>query len=94
MQEPLSVQAPLSWHHQGMFMGMHWAWWLFWIATAAIIVWAFWRLFADRSESRRDVEYLRAVERSLRERLSRGEITEAQFARDLSAAVSGQPIAR
>jgi uncharacterized membrane protein len=90
MHDASMAQVPVSWHHQGMYMGMHWAWWLFWIATAVLILWAFWRLFAERAENRRDIQLLRATERSLRERLSRNEITEAQFARDLSAAVSGR----
>ena len=67
------------WHRQGLFMGMHWVWWLFWIAAALIVLWAFWRLFADRREGRREVARMRQTEAALRERYARGEITQEQL---------------
>ncbi|MDX1623827.1 MAG: hypothetical protein R3199_07580 [Gemmatimonadota bacterium] len=41
-------------HHQGLFLGMHWAWWLFWAATFVALAWAFWRLHVDREETHRE----------------------------------------
>lgn len=74
---PMMLQG--SWHHEGLFMGMHWAWWIFWIAAAATIVWAFWRLGADRAEAHREAERSLAAEEVLRERFARGEIDEDEL---------------
>jgi len=76
---------PESWHHQGLFMGMHWAWWLFWIATVAIVLWAFARLATDRRATHREAERVRVLEDALRERHDRGEIDDQQLAHELIA---------
>ena len=31
-----TAQMPRSWHDGGMFGGMHWAWWSFWILTLLV----------------------------------------------------------
>lgn len=79
------------WHRQGLFMGMHWAWWLFWIATAMVVLWAFWRLFADRREAGQEVVRMRQAEAALRERYARGEIDQEQLVEGLSALLASPP---
>jgi putative membrane protein len=74
-----------SWHGEGLFMGMHWAWWIFWIAAAAVIVWALWRLRADRVDARRAAARSLAAEEALRERFARGEIDEDELAARMAA---------
>lgn len=76
----MSMLLQGSWHDQGLFMGMHWVWWIFWIAAAAAIVWAFWRVRADRVEAQRAAERSLAAEEALRERFARGEIDEEELA--------------
>lgn len=79
------------WHRQGLFMGMHWAWWLFWIAAGLMVLWAFWRLFADRREARQEVARMRQAEAALRERYARGEITREQLAEGLTTLFAPTP---
>ncbi len=74
---------PMPWHNGGLFMGMHWLWWLFWLVTLAVLIGAFWRLFADRSSYHRTVEEEEAAEEVLRARFARGEIDEEEYARRL-----------
>ena len=78
-----AVQMPRSWHDGGMFIGMHWAWWSVWIVTLLILAWAFWRMFADRSETHRQVRREEAAEEKLRQRFARGEIDEEEYAERL-----------
>lgn len=73
------VQETEPWHRQGLYMGMHWAWWLFWIAAAAMVAWAFWRLAAERREAHERVREAVAAEEALRERFARGEISESEL---------------
>ncbi len=68
-----------AWHDGGMFMGMHWAWWSIWIVTLVILAWAFFRMFADRSETRRRQRDREHAEEALRERFARGEIDDQEF---------------
>lgn len=79
------------WHRQGLFMGMHWAWWLFWIAAGLMVLWAFWRLFADRREARQEVLRMRQAEAALRERYARREIDQEQLVEGLSALFAPPP---
>ncbi len=64
-------------------MGMHWAWWLFWIVVLLMVAWAFWRLFAERAEVHREAAGALRAEEALRERFARGEIDEDEFVRKL-----------
>lgn len=73
------------WHRQGLYMGMHWAWWLFWVGAVAMVLWAFWRLVAERKEGRRRTHDILAAEEVLRNRFARGEIGEAEFADGMQA---------
>ncbi len=75
----LAIQQSEPWHRQGLYMGMHWAWWLFWISAVAILLWAFWRLAADRREAHERVREMLAAEETLRERFARGDITEGEL---------------
>lgn len=81
----MSMMLQGSWHHEGLFMGMHWAWWIFWIAVAAAIAWAFWRLRADRVDAHRAAERSLAAEEALRERFARGEIDEEELVERMAA---------
>ncbi len=83
MLDVMLIQASETWHHQGLYMGMHWGWWLFWIVVLLIVVWAFWRLFAERSEVHREATGALQAEEALRERFARGEIDEDEFAHRL-----------
>lgn len=75
----LAIQQGEPWHSQGLYMGRHWAWWLFWIVAAAILLWAFWRIAADRKDAHERVRELVAAEEMLRARFARGEITEGEL---------------
>jgi uncharacterized membrane protein len=81
----IALQVPEVWHRQGLFMGMHWAWWLFWIITLAIIAWAFLRLYLDRRYAQRRELERRRTEAVLRERFHRGEIDERELLERLMA---------
>lgn len=76
----LISQQGEAWHRQGLYMGMHWAWWIFWIAAIAILVWAFWRLAADRRQAHERVRRILEAEDTLRQRFARGEIDESELA--------------
>lgn len=76
----LALQMPRSWHDGGMLIGMHWAWWTFWIITLLVLGWGFWRAFADRSKTHRQVQREEAAEEELRRRFARGEIDEDEYA--------------
>lgn len=75
------LQMSTSWHHGGMFMGMHWIWWILWILTILVLVWGIGRLLTDRSRTRERVEREEAAEEKLRQRFAAGEIDEDEFAR-------------
>lgn len=73
------IQTPGGWHHQGLFMGMHLLWWLFWILTAAVVLWAFWRVVRDRRSRQREEDRREEAEEVLRRRFGEGEIDEDEF---------------
>lgn len=80
----LAFQMPgMSWHDGGLFMGMHWLWWGFWIVLLAVLALAFWRLVADRAETRRSIAREERAEHELRRRFAKGEIEEEEYARRL-----------
>lgn len=80
----LAAQMPgTSWHEGGLFMGMHWLWWAFWVVLLALLLTAFWRLLADRSETRRSLGEEERAEEALRRRFAKGEIDEEEYARRL-----------
>jgi uncharacterized membrane protein len=81
----LLIQQSESWHRQGLFMGMHWGWWLLWIGTAAILVWMFWRMVADRREGQRRAQEILEAEEVLRQRFARGELGEGELMDGLRA---------
>lgn len=76
----LPAQMPNSWHEGGLFMGMHWAWWIFVVATLLVLILAFWIAFAERGVTRRQEATREAAEEALRQRFAQGEISEEQFA--------------
>jgi uncharacterized membrane protein len=90
MTAMLWLQAAQSWHRQGLYMGMHWAWWLFWILALVVLAWAFWRLYADRVAVRREAERRRRAEEILRQRFARGEIDEDELVQRLTALQSSR----
>lgn len=80
----LAQQMPgMPWHNGGLFMGMHWLWWGFWIVLLLVLLSAFWRLSADRRETGRSVAEEERAEEVLRHRFAEGEIDEEEFARRL-----------
>lgn len=79
----LPAQMPDSWHDGGLFMGMHWAWWVFVAATLVVVVWAFWIACAERGATQRKRANAEAAEEALRQRFARGEISEEQFGDNL-----------
>lgn len=74
------AQMQRSWHEGGLFMGMHWLWWAFWIVLVLVILLAFWRVVADRAETRRSIREEERAEEALRRRFADGEIDEDEFA--------------
>lgn len=78
-------QTSTNWHSEGLFMGMHWAWWIVWIATLVALAWAFWRLYIDRLEAKREAHDQLGAEEILRDRFARGEIDEEALLRGMSA---------
>lgn len=72
-----------GWHYEGLFTGMHWAWWIFWILVIAVLIWAFLRYVADERARRREIERRESAEEILRKRFGRGELTEDEFVEKL-----------
>lgn len=75
----LFMQQGEVWHRQGLYMGMHWAWWLFWIGLVLVLAWAFWRLYAERREAIVGARRMIQAEEVLRQRFARGEIDEEEL---------------
>ena len=73
------AQMSDSWNEGGLFMGMHWAWWIFVVGTLLVLIWAFWIAFADRGPTHGKAVTREAAEEALRERFARGVINEEQF---------------
>ena len=86
----LMIQTP-EWHRGGMFMGVHWAWWLFILLAVVVLVWAFARVVADRAATRRNAERMRQAEAELRARYEHGEITEQQLTSQLAVLLGIDP---
>lgn len=63
-----------TWHGGGMFVGMHWLWWFFWIFILCVIGWGFVRSSGDRSAAHKDDGQQEAAEDTLRRRFAAGEI--------------------
>jgi uncharacterized membrane protein len=75
-------------------MGMHWAWWLFWIATIVVVAYAFWRLHAERAEARREAARLLEAEEVLRRRYAQSEIGEEELLRRTAALQGSRSLQR
>lgn len=69
-----------GWHHEGLYMGMHWGWWIFWILLLVVLGWAFVRYASEERERRRATEHQESAEEILRRRFGRGELDEEEFA--------------
>lgn len=78
-----SIQIPEPWHEGGLFMGMHWAWWLFVAGTLVVLIWALWLALAEGGRARHDASGKEAAEEALRRRFAQGEINEEQFGKML-----------
>jgi putative membrane protein len=72
-----------AWHNGGLFMGMHWLWWLIVIGTFCAMAWAIVRVSTDRSTTSRRVDAQEVAEEALRRRFASGEIDEEEFVRRL-----------
>ncbi|NIU33905.1 MAG: hypothetical protein GWN82_25380 [Gemmatimonadetes bacterium] len=81
------LQAFPHGHHEGMYMGLHWAWWIVWLAIGVALLWGLARTLAwhptNASSSDRDPA---SAEEILHARYARGEISEVEF-RDRSRAL-------
>jgi uncharacterized membrane protein len=77
-----------------MFMGMHWVWWSIWLLTIAFLLWGFWRIFSDRSETHRRAESQETAEEALRKRFANGEIEEEEYALRLRILLHTTPESR
>jgi len=73
----------MPWHDSGLFMGMHWVWWSFWIVVLSVLLLAFWRLYADRRQTHDTVAREERAEEALRHRYAEGEIDDDEYARRL-----------
>ena len=79
---PVAIaQMGYSWHNGGMFIGMHWIWWLLWILTIGLLVWGLLRMFADQRETRQRAARTEVAEEALRKRFAGGDIDEDEYAR-------------
>lgn len=74
-----TMMQNMPWHRQGLFMGVHWAWWLLWLATIAVLIWVFWRMAAERRDAHTRAREIVHAEEILRARFARGEIGEAEL---------------
>lgn len=81
------LQAFPHGHHQSMYMGLHWAWWIVWLGIGVALVWGLARALAwhptGTPSSDRDAA---SAEEILRSRYARGEISEVEL-RDRSRAL-------
>ncbi len=94
MSGPMAIPAfmqDVPWHRQGLYMGMHWGWWLFWIVALGCFLWAFWRLREDRRETHRDATRRLDAEEELRTRYARGEIREEEFLQRMQVLQGSRP---
>lgn len=74
-----TMQMSPEWHHQGLFMGLHWLWWLFWILVAFVVGWAFWQILRDERGLDREERRREEAEEALRRRSGAGEIDADEF---------------
>ncbi len=73
----------IPWHNDGLFMGMHWIWWLIVLATFFSMAWALVRVSSDRAKTQRRLGDQEVAEEALRRRFALGELDEEEFARRL-----------
>jgi uncharacterized membrane protein len=74
------VQTFADGHHGGMFMGLHWAWWMIWLAIGAALIWALARMLLEPGPDRQPSgDGPRSPEEALRTRYARGEISDEEF---------------
>lgn len=74
------LQAIGDGHHTGMYMGLHWIWWLVWVGIGAALVWALARMLATPADSGPPSEPEGdSADDILRARYARGEITEDEL---------------
>lgn len=78
-----AVQMSPSWHDGGLFMGMHWGWWTFWVLTLALLGWGLVRVASDRTPPRPRERRAEDAEEELRARYARGELDEDEYLRKL-----------
>lgn len=75
-------QEGSMWYGDGHMVGMHWAWWIFWIVVVAFLVWLVARTTASGSTgggTPPPSAPRQTPEEILRERLAKGEISEEDF---------------
>lgn len=79
------LQNQPFWHHDGMMMGVHWGWWLFWLLVLVVAVWLTAMTLRGRGGDTSGGTAAQSAEEVLRERFARGEISEEEFEEKLRA---------
>lgn len=75
----VQARTPTPWHHDGLFMHMHWIWWIVWIALILLVAWGLVRLVGEERARRDAGAWREAAEDVLRRRFGAGEIDEGEF---------------
>lgn len=71
------------WHESGLFMGIHWLWWAFWVGAILLVLWGFWRMLSEDRTRHRNALSREVAEAELRRRFADGEIDEEELVRRL-----------
>lgn len=79
MEAALLYQIGPFHHQDGMWMGWHWAWWLFWLVVLGVVVWGLTRVARGAASPTRGRKGLAEAEQVLRERFARGEISREEY---------------
>lgn len=77
-----ALRTLMDGHHQGMdpYMGLHWAWWLVWLAIGAALISALARLLTEPPEgAARSEPDPDSPDEILCARYGRGEVSEDEF---------------
>lgn len=84
------MQRPVGgWHHDGHMLGMHFGWWIFFIAVVVLVVWLVVRGGSGRAEGTRADPSSSDAEEILRRRFAEGEIDQEEYQERLRELRSG-----
>lgn len=80
------IQQGHMWYGEGHMMGMHWGWWIFWLAVVAFLIWLVTGTTgASQSGTGTSPPTFprKSAEEALRERIAKGELSEEEFRKRL-----------